>query len=469
MFLQDYSERVRNGDLVIDFISIEIWQQADNGIKLKGHGTLKIDAFGALLCDFICTNAERVISNPFGSSYPIDSNDGKQTLRFKAIDINGKAWETEDFYLHLRLFRAATPFKCSFFLSEVVHRHKQDIPVQQDNYLWFESLELSRLPRNKTNTIDNSLIGKSFSRNQTDIDLTDCKVSIVDNGYYTTVYANGTFDVDNLFAALKFYIGFTSGTMLAACVLTTRTGHDMTHHIRSINKKINKTTIPQPIDDLLMLADNKWNDPYHFQLLHNIIRIQKESPKLFNSTVSQWKRVWQGFNAQQSITALTLTVSIEGLLIDLFIPKLEEDGVDPIFEKQKDDIITLLKETKINPQHLKSIVASVQRWGNIHANAALKILAEKGLITKEEVQSWKDLRNSSAHPKYSEITVERELKERTRLMRCLTLFYRLNLNIYGYAGAHILYEPNETISTMFPIVDIFDVHRMEPDSPKNHE
>lgn len=467
MFLQDYAERVRNGDLVIDFITMEIYQLASNGIMLKGHGTLKIDAFGALLCNFICTNADNAIAEAFGTTYPINDEDKTQNLRLKAVDINGNTWEAEDF--SVTVFKIKPPFKCSFFLSELVHRHEQNIPVQQENYLWFESLEPCRIPRNKTNTIVDSIKGQSFNRNQTDIDLENCKVSIIKHDDYTTVYANGTFDVDKLFAALKFYIGFTSGSMFTACVLTTRTGREMVHHIRSINKKINKTIIPQPVDDLLMLSKTEWNDPFHFQLLPNIIQVQKEFPTFFDSSVSQWKRVWQGFNAQQSITALTLTVSIEGLLIDLFIPKLQETGADPIFEKKKEEIIASLKKTEIDTDHLETIISSVKRWGNIHANAALKALNTKGLITANEVQSWKDLRNSSAHPKYSEITLERELKERARLMRCLTLFYRLNLNIYGYTGAHVVYEPSETISSMFPAVKIFDFKRPPSATVTNYE
>lgn len=458
MQLQDFSERVRSGELVMDFVSVEISQPSEAGIKLEGHGLLKIDATGALICDIICTKAENLVLDPFGASYPLDYEDTKQTLKFRAVDLSGRVWTGENFSLRLRMLRSKTPFKCSIFLSEIVHKHKQTIPLQQDNYLWFESLEHSRIPKNKTNTIDDSLAGQSMSWNQTDFDQGDFKASIIDNKDYTTVYANGIFNVDNLYSALKFYIGFTSGTMPNAYVMTTRTGDDVYHHIRSINKKINKTTIPHPIDELLMLGDSKWNNPYHYELLNNILYVQGKFPEFFDSTVSQWKRVWQGFNAQQSITALTLTVSIEGLLIDLFIPQLEKDGKDPIFEQQKDEIIALLGGTEIKPEHLETIVKSVQRWGNIHANAALTILAEKGLITKQEVQAWKDLRNSSTHPKFSEMTIEREIKERTRLTRCLNLYYKLNLNIYGYAGGHIVYDPNETISTMFPSINIFDLH-----------
>lgn len=457
MFLKSYAESIRNGDLIIDFVSIAIWQQTETGIKLGGHGVLKVDQLGALLCDFICTSASGVCLDMFGANYPYNNEDESKNLKFEAIDINGKIWESENFALTLNIMRAATPFKCSFFLSEIVHSHQQTIQTQQENYLWFETHELSHIPKNKANSIDNTLTGKSVSRNQTDLNLQNFKVSIIKHEDHSTIYANGTFNVDDLFAALKFYIGFTSGNMPTAYALTTRTGTDVRNHIRSINKRINKTAIPQPIDDMLMLTENQWNDQYHFQLLPNILYIQEKFPKFFNSTISQWKRVWQGFNAQQSITALTLTVSIEGLLIDLFIPKLEKDKSNAEFEKEKQDLVDLLSKIEIKPSQLETLTNSINRWGNIHANAALKILEEKALITKDEVKAWTDLRNSSAHPKYSEQTIKREIKERDRLRRCLTLYYRLNLNIYGYCGAHILYEPNETMSVMFPVVDILNL------------
>ncbi|MFW9103194.1 hypothetical protein ACOI8A_24055 [Pseudomonas sp. P4795] len=469
MLAKDLSEEVRSGELVIDFVSIEISQLAEAGIKIEGHGILKINAGGALVCDVICTKAENLVLEKFGTNYPLDYGDSKQTLRFKAVDLSGKVWVGENFSLRLRMLRVQTPFKFSIFLSEIVHKHKQDLPLQQHNYLWFESFEYSRIPKNKTNTIDDSLTGQSMTWNQTDFDLVDYKVSIIDNKYYTTIYANGVFDVEDLYSALKFYVGFTSGTMPTAYVMTTRTGSDVFHHIRSINKKINKTIMPHPIDELLMLGDGKWNNSCHFELLNNILYVQDKFPQFFDSTVSQWKRVWQGFNAQQSITALALTVSIEGLLIDLFIPKLERDEDSPEFEQQKERIIKLLAETEINPLHLETIVKSVQRWGNIHANAALTILAKKGLITKQEVQAWKDLRNSSTHPKFSEMTIEREIKERTRLTRCLNLYYKLNLNIYAYTGGYIVYDSNETMSTMFPQVSIFDLYGGKSDLPNNQD
>ncbi|WP_156356827.1 hypothetical protein [Pseudomonas sp. FH4] len=455
--LRDYAEGVRKNDLLIDFVSITIWQPCANGLKLSGHGLVKINASGALLCDFICTNATGLNLDAFGESYQFDNEDDSKNLKFIAVDIQGKTWEAENFALHLTMMSADPPFKCEFFLSEIVHCSKQTIPVQQQNYLWFESLESSYIPKNKVNTIKDTLTGESFKRNQTKLDLSDFEVSIIDQQDYTTVYANGNFDIDSLFEALKFYIGFTSGTMPSAYVLTTRAGDDMKHHIRSINKKINQTRIPRPINHMLMLSLDEWNDPHHFKLLQNILVIQKKLPRFFNSTVSQWKRVWQGFNATQSITALTLTVSIEGLLIDLFIPELEAERADADFENQKNEIIKTLKKTEINSIHLETIITHVMRWGNIHANAALKILAEKGLITKNEVKAWVDLRNSSAHPKFAEMTAKREAKERGRLMRCLTLFYKLNLNIYGYTGAYTLYEPNEVMDVMMPAVEIFNV------------
>lgn len=458
MFMfQDYAESVRKGDLLIDFVSIDVWQAFDEGVKLSGHGILKIDVSGALLCDFICTAASEIKLPTFRQSYQSGNEDDSKNLKFLATDIKGNTWEAENFDLHLQMLRVKTPFKCTFLLSEIIHRSKQTIPTQQQSYLWFESLETSHIPKNKVNTIEDTLIGKSSSRNQTDLELDKFNASIIDHGNYTTVYANGEFDVDSVFEALKFYIGFTSGTMIAACTLMTRIENNTKYHIRSINKKINRTKIPQPINAMLMLSNNERNDHHHFRLFNNILHLQNSHPNFFNSTVSQWKRVWQGFNATQSITALALTVSIEGLLIDLFIPQLEANNKDFEFEKQKNSIIETLSKSEISPAHLETIISSVKRWGNVHANAALKILAETGLITKAEVKAWIDLRNSSAHPKYSELTAKREAKERDRLMHCLTLYYRLNLNIYGYTGAHINYEPSQIIDITLPQVSIFDI------------
>jgi hypothetical protein len=44
------------------------------------------------------------------------------------------------------------------------------------------------------------------------------------------------------------------------------------------------------------------------------------------------------------------------------------------------------------------------------------------------------------------MTLERQIKENKRLALCINLYYKLNLNIYGYAGAHTLYDASEKIA-----------------------
>ncbi|MFP3922815.1 hypothetical protein [Pseudomonas sp. W5-36] len=456
MQLKELSEKVRNGNLIIDFVSLEISQRSSTGINLTGHGVLRIDPDGALTCDIVCTKAEGITLERFSAAYPLDHRDKQQVLMLRGVDLSGREWRAENFALRLSMLRTAAPFKCSVLLSEVVHEAQQQIPSQLENYLWFQFSETSNIPKNKTNSIDDSLVGQSRSWNQTDITVGESTISIIDNGDHTTAYVNGKFDVEEMYSALKFYIGFTSGSMPNAFLMTCRNSSNVRHHIRSINKRINLSTMPYPIEEHLALSAEEWNHKYHYELLRNIIHVQNKNPLFYESTVSQWKRTWQGFTAQQSLAALALTVSIEGLLIDLFIPQLKKDIESADFEKTKREIIEKLTTLKIDEKHVETLVDGVNRWGNIHASAALKILADKGLITKQEVQAWKDLRNGSTHPKFSDATPERESKELKRLTHCLNLYYKLNLNIYAYKGGHVIYDRDNTMSVIFPSIRIFD-------------
>ena len=53
-------ELLRTGDLVLHCVQVEVFQQMDNGLKMSGHGTIKINSVGTIYMEFICTTSERV-------------------------------------------------------------------------------------------------------------------------------------------------------------------------------------------------------------------------------------------------------------------------------------------------------------------------------------------------------------------------------------------------------------------------
>lgn len=66
-----------------------------------------------------------------------------------------------------------------------------------------------------------------------------------------------------------------------------------------------------------------------------MLSINNAKPLYFDSSYSQWMRVWHAFNSANNITILTLGVAIEGLLNDIFIPALKRIAADDEFEQAK--------------------------------------------------------------------------------------------------------------------------------------
>jgi hypothetical protein len=446
MRLEELSGDVRSGKFYLDFNKIEVSQPAENGLKLSGHGNVDLEPSGALRFTFICTVQRNLSVGFFGDLYPFDFNDLNQRLELNAIDLEGNTWNAEGFSLQVYYNASRTPFKIEFLVSEIYTAAKELNTPSTQSFLWFEAAEFIDIPKNVNNTITDSIRGQSFSRNQTNIICENVQLSIIDHKTHSSVIAKGKFDVDELYEVIRFYLGYSSGSMPSAYVLI----------IRSVNKMNLTVSVPKPIASNLHLDSETTNDEYHFRLFSNMLYVRHNYPKAFSSVIANWGMVYQGYASHYSITALALCVSIEGLLLDLFIPKLKEMAKDISFEQKKLEIVSLLETLNLDTNHLDVLSKSVMLWGDISAKSALRKLVEVGLITSIESRTWNSLRNASAHPRASDNSIQQELKVRNRIMHCVNLYHKLNLNIFAYAGGHILYGKDETKSVIIDRVSIFD-------------
>jgi len=65
-------DSARSEDLVLHCTKVNIGQVAEGGIKLSGHGALKINSVGTVYLEFICTEADGVPRHSlFGERFPI--------------------------------------------------------------------------------------------------------------------------------------------------------------------------------------------------------------------------------------------------------------------------------------------------------------------------------------------------------------------------------------------------------------
>ncbi|NMX57127.1 hypothetical protein [Pseudomonas sp. WS 5146] len=454
----------RSGEIIIQCIEARIYQKNDSGLRMDGHGVIRINSVGSLYMEFVCLKSENIPFHFGGSDFPKDLFDPKQELFFECVSLDGEKIEANGFSLSIKEFDTHRPFRFLVFFSEIYKHAHFNHPNQQNSYLYFEINEPSRVPKNKGNTTTSTLGTESWSLNQTVLKGEEFGLSIVDHKGYVEVYANGDFDVDSLFLALTFYIGFTSGTSPQAYAMTKRSGTVLTHYIRSIRNSVKHQTIPHPIPENVII-DGALDFRNNYELFFNIWYVLNNHHVYFESIYAQWKRVFAAFNTESALSNLTISTSVEGVLIDIFMPKLAEEARDEAYEKEKLDIIEKLKGLDIAPAKLNTIIKHVAGWGNLYAAKALGMLVEKNLISTAEKKAWEKLRHSAAHPKFTPSTTERQIKEHHRVASCINLFNKLVLNVYSYSGPQ--FEFGEVRKPRIIMHDMVDILGLEKQSIQN--
>lgn len=425
-------DAMHEGKLDLHCVEVSIFQKFEGGLSLKGYGVVKLNQVGTIYLEFICREANQIPLQNFYSAFPEDPFDNTQKLYLEAVTLDGDFIFAEEFSLKISAFNRRPPFRLSVFLHEFYFLYPTEHHKNTENYLYFELLEKAQVPANKMNSMSSTYGEESSSWNEAEIAIGDTKVSVIDKKDRIIVKANGVFDEDDLYKALLFYLGLSAGVMPQPYCLIRQIKDNTALYLKSTNKALRNKSIPAPFPGAS--SGNGWPG-CHYEILRAMLKVKSYNPLYFDSSNSQWLRVWHAFNSVNNIAILTLGVAIEGLLNDIFIPELKHIAFDEDFEKEKNDLIATLEMIEASEDHKRSLVKHVERWGNIHAGKALSMLVEKGLVQEAERVAWGELRHSAAHPKFKENTEARQEKEHKRISICLTLFYRLMLNVFSYDGA----------------------------------
>lgn len=188
-------------------------------------------------------------------------------------------------------------------------------------------------------------------------------------------------------------------------------------------------------------ADDKYkNYAYHYALLENMDSLYRKNPKRFESIYSQWERVWYSFQSKNSIMFLTLSVAIEGLLNDIYIPTIKSRDENIEMNTEIDEIKTQIKSLELTSEQRNRLLGSVSYWKSITAAKALNYLVEHKIITIDDKKLWQELRNESAHPKVRENDLAKERLELEQVLSCLNLFHKLILNTLTFSGPIIIFQ-----------------------------
>lgn len=381
-------EQLRTGDLVLHCVLIEVFQKIDDGLMMSGHGTIKINTVGTIYIEFICTASENVPHALFNERLPKDPLNEEHKLYLRAQTINGDEYKSEGFSIEININSSYPPVHHYIFLSSIKsYSTAEPYEPTDNNYLYFEFAEYFNIPANKSNSVVSSLGEESHTRNQTLLDMGGYSISMVKHNGYTEVRVTGSFEPDVLLPCLKFYIGFSSASMPQFVYILKRIGKDKQEIISSIANVQKHQNSSSPMSS--GVGDEKYRDSaYHYRFLENIIKLYKDNPKQFDSIYSQWERVWHSFQSKNSIMILTLSVAIEGVLNDIYIPAIKAKKDNSKLETEIQEIKKKIETLKLTNDQRNRIMGSVSYWKNITATKALDYLIEQGVITSADKKLW---------------------------------------------------------------------------------
>ncbi len=408
-----------------------------DGISLEGHGTLEVNDRGSLYIDFICTRSN--IRPDFRESIPNDTLDTNALLILNAETITGIKITSKNIIIKPQLFNSMQPEPTYYRipLDEIIST-TEDKSSYQNQSMIIECHENLLIPSNKSNSIVSTLGNESHSWNETELNIAENKINIIKHDNYSEIIIRGeSFEEQEYLESILLYLKITSGNNLQPYYISVHKENIINEKVISIDLNNLNKSIPSPIPENAADVKGYRLDNYHYDLLENIIKIKQSSEHYFTTIASHWHNIWSAFHVKNLyIPNLVLSLSIEGILNDIFIPVLEKVTMDSEFEKIKKEInCKISKIDGIEEKYIKNINDYVNRWGNIHPKKALEILQEKDLIEKKQKEIWEILRNKSAHPRNSDNLKTIRKKDYERLVVCLGLFYVLILNVFKFEGA----------------------------------
>lgn len=427
-------EHVRNGDLHLHFTHIKIWQKTENGILLEGYGSISINKVGSLHLEFICLRGSNLPKDGWGLKIPTDTLESSQKLYFEAKTIRGEVFRANSFYIHFDIDCHLMPKIYNVILRSITRDFFSYTQNKESNYLYFEFEEGCDIPCNVSNSVVSSLGSESHAYNQAKINFDNYEISYIKHDTHKEISVNGVFDVEMIMESLKLYIGFGHGTFIQPYVAIK--DNEFTLYSRNYNYKNLQSTNPLPSNYIF----NNQRYEYHYELLKLIISKHESDYNTFISIYSQWQRTWRAFNTDDSILSLTLAVSIEGILNDIYIPVFEKKLKLIDQDKTIESIKKEIKKLKVSDIYKDRLCNSISYLSKITAAKALVTLEEKEVISNDERKAWTKLRNSSAHPKMNDNITNNKSKDRDRdrdrdnMLMCINLFNTLIFNVFSYTG-----------------------------------
>lgn len=98
-----------------------IEQKKESGIRLSGHGIIKINTVGTLYLEFVCLETHNIPVSIWGDHFPDDPFAADQKLFLSAVTVNNDKLSATEFSLRIGLFDRPPFITHAFFFINILH------------------------------------------------------------------------------------------------------------------------------------------------------------------------------------------------------------------------------------------------------------------------------------------------------------------------------------------------------------
>ena len=192
------------------------------------------------------------------------------------------------------------------------------------------------------------------------------------------------------------------------------------------------------------IANKKLNPPFRYSMRPEIVSFSNFFSKYLivasdphSQVFGYWFKLNRAWQADIENIALTLTVSIEGILKKYFS---QYGYPDAEIIAQAKDAKKLIEESNLGDRISQRMLANLANLNQPSPKSVLFELAKESIIPKKYAENWVRLRNKSAHAAEVKPDQKTFQKHLDRVNICLTLFYSLLFLVIGYQGKFINYS-----------------------------
>ncbi|WP_294901904.1 hypothetical protein [Tatumella sp. UBA2305] len=441
MFGNINPEEVINENFVIHCPKVKIIHK--KSLLFSGYGTIRKNKLLTYYVELICLEDNYKFEygeiEDFFIDLPKQPCDDVDKLYAEFTTTDGDILTSSDFIINISVIPLphGTYRTIKFLVPYVLYEEEK--LLEEKNSIQYRFLEKIKIPTNKINSITSTTGVNSSKKNESDIPLATFDVKIRSETDYTLVSANGDFEIEPTMEAINFYLAFSGGTLPQPYFLTYSTGNKKSIKLISINNQnVNKKS-SDPIPESFAKRGKLTTD-YSFNFLEKIITLKNEKPGTFDTLQTHWKRVWQSTQSSNDICKLVLSVAIEGLLNDVYIPEFK---IKFINQKTIDDIAIIKKmisKLETEAYYKDRLKNSISYLNEMTSSKALDVLINENILTTSDKTIWTKMRNSAAHPKGN---MEKQNDDHLDIRVCFDLFHKIILNIIGYEGPVVCFGSNK--------------------------